>query len=109
LDPTANLPPTPAPCTPEVEIPRLEEANGVVPHFLPGKNPFLHEVAQNYHIPEETVMGGAETMYPEYRKKLKDRYVAPAQCVRYCCGWVGGGNGGFTPASSLDCILGGRN
>jgi hypothetical protein len=31
-------------------------------------------------------MGGAQTMYPEYRKTLKGRYVPPAMCVRYCCG-----------------------
>jgi hypothetical protein len=30
-------------------------------------------------IPVEAVKGGAETMYPEYRKKLKDTYVRPAQ------------------------------
>jgi len=24
-----------------------------------------------YHIPAETALGGAETMYPEYRKKTK--------------------------------------
>jgi hypothetical protein len=92
LDPSANLPPTPAPCTPEPEIPRLT-GNGVVPHFLPGKNPFVDEVNKRYHIPEEAVMGGAETMYPEYRKKLQDNYVPPEKCVRYCCGW-GGGSGG---------------
>ena len=113
LDPNANLPPTPAPCTPEVEIPRLE-GGGVVPHLLPGKNPFVSEVTENYHIPIEAVMGGAETMYPEYRKRLKADYVAPAQCVRYCCGWQGGAesgqlgtNGGNAPG--LDCITAGKN
>jgi hypothetical protein len=40
------------------------------PHHLPGKNPFLIEYAKNHHIPEEAAMGGAATMYPEYRKKL---------------------------------------
>jgi len=101
LDPAANLPPTPAPCMPEPEVPRLA-GGGVVPHFLPGKNPFVDEMTKRYHIPEETVMGGAETMYPEYRKKLKDNYVAPDKCVRYCCGW-GGGSGG-----NLGCIVRGQ-
>jgi hypothetical protein len=31
---------------------------------------------------------GAETMYPDYRKKLKDKYVKPEKCDRYCCGPV---------------------
>ena len=88
LDPAANLPPTPGPCTPEAEVARLD-GDGKVPHFLPGKNPFMGELTKLYHIPEETVMGGAETMYPEYRKRLKAAYVAPEKCVRYCCGWEG--------------------
>ena len=53
---------------------------GAVRHFLPGKNPFLDQVTKYYNIPVETVLGGPETMYPEYRKKLKDTYVMPAKC-----------------------------
>ena len=66
-----------------------EGVEGAVPHYLPGKNPFIDEDARNRHIPLDALMGGAETTYPEYRKKLKDSYVAPEKCVRYCCG---GGN-----------------
>ncbi|MBV9503731.1 MAG: hypothetical protein JO323_01870 [Acidobacteriia bacterium] len=43
---------------------------GEVPNYLPGKNPFLHEFADKYHLPMGAVLGGAETMYPEYQKKL---------------------------------------
>jgi len=68
-----------------------------VPHYLPGKNPFVDELTKDYHIPAEAVMGGAETMYPEYRKKLKDKYVAPEKCVRNCGGPAGGGRGGAPP------------
>jgi hypothetical protein len=73
------------PCEPVVEVPRKP---GDVPHYLPGTNPFLNEVSKTYHLPLEAVRGGAETMYPEYRKKLKEQYVPPAKCVRYCCGWI---------------------
>jgi hypothetical protein len=59
---------------------------GDVPHYLPGKNPFLGEYTKDYGIPEDAVMGGAETMYPEFRKKMKDKYVAPEKCVRLCGG-----------------------
>jgi len=77
--------PTPIACEPGDEVVR---ARGVVPHYLPGTNPFLGEMTKWHNIPLEAVRGGAETMYPEYRKKLKDKYVAPDKCVRYCCGWV---------------------
>jgi len=40
-------------------------------------------------IPQEAVLGGAETMYPEYHKKLTG-YTPPAICKRYCgCGGLG--------------------
>jgi hypothetical protein len=33
-----------------------------------------------FGIPVEAVLGGAETMYPEYRKKIRDKYVRPEKC-----------------------------
>jgi len=103
LDPHANLSPVPAPCTPEAEVARLD-GQSPIPHFLPGKNPYMKEVTRLYNIPEEAVMGGAETMYPEYRKRLRAQYQPPEKCVRYCCGW-GGGNP--NPANALGCITDG--
>lgn len=45
---------------------------GEVPNFLPGQNPFLTEYVKNHPmVPEPATRGGAETMYPEYRLKLK--------------------------------------
>ena len=55
-----------------------------MPHQLPEKNPFVDELTTLYGIPRDAVLGGAETMYPEYRKKLKDRFVRPEKCVRNC-------------------------
>jgi hypothetical protein len=57
---------------------------GRVPHYLPGKNPFLDEMTKLYGIPGEAVLGGAETMYPAYREKIKDKFVMPAKCSRNC-------------------------
>jgi hypothetical protein len=57
-----------------------------VPHFLPGKNPFMLETVKENGLPLEAVLGGPETMYPEYRKKLKDKYVRPEKCPRVCGG-----------------------
>jgi hypothetical protein len=38
---------------------------------MPGENPFFSEFAERHKVPAAAAMGGAETMYPEYRSKLK--------------------------------------
>ncbi len=53
--------------------------SGKVPHYLPGQNPNVDEMTKLWGIPVEAVQGGAETMYPEYRKKLKETYKRPAK------------------------------
>lgn len=78
---TQPIRPIDTPCVPGYETSLGE---GEVPHHLPGKNPFIDEVAKLYGIPVEAVLGGAETLYPAYRKKLKDSFVPPAMCTRYC-------------------------
>jgi len=98
LDPSAQIGSTPYHCSPEAEVARLD-GGGTVPHILPGQNTFIDELTKMYRIPETAVLGGAETMYPEYRKRLKSAYEAPQQCVRYCCGWDGG-----APTDSIRCI-----
>jgi hypothetical protein len=57
----------PYPCEPVEEIDRPK---GVIPHHLPGTNPFLEEYAKAHGVPLEGARGGAETLYPEYHKKL---------------------------------------
>ena len=79
LDPDGNLNlgnGVASPCEPIAELPVTDTA-GVVPHYLPGQNPFVKELTERHNIPVEAVLGGAETMYPEYRKKLTG-YVPPA-------------------------------
>jgi hypothetical protein len=73
-------------CEPIEELPTLHENPGLVPHYLPGKNPFVNEVTQKRGIPLEAVLGGPETMYPEFRKKIKDKYVMPPPCKQGCGG-----------------------
>lgn len=51
------------PCEVADEVVRPQ---GYVPHYLPGKNPFLEELAQRWNISAESFAGGPETMYPEY-------------------------------------------
>jgi hypothetical protein len=56
------------PCESVVEVVLPED---YFPHYLPGENPFLLEFAQMHGLPAEAAMGGAQTMYPEYRETLR--------------------------------------
>jgi hypothetical protein len=64
----------PYPCESVVEVDR---PLGVVPHHLPGTNPFLTEFSKKYKVPETASRGGAETMYPEYKQKIAGAAPAP--------------------------------
>jgi hypothetical protein len=57
----------PYPCESVTEIVRPK---GQIPHYLPGTNPYLQEYQSNHGIPAEAAMGGADTMYPEYKQKI---------------------------------------
>jgi hypothetical protein len=48
-----------------------DRPRGTVPSYMPGENRFLTEFADQYHLSHQAVLGGAETMYPEYRDKMK--------------------------------------
>jgi len=48
-----------------------DRPEGAVPHYMPGENQFINEFVNRHGIPVEASMGGPETMYPEYRQKLK--------------------------------------
>ena len=72
FDPQQQIAPWPCEAVDEVDRPE-----GFVPHHLPGTNPFLNEFPANYGIPPEATRGGAETMYPEYRLKMKNMKTLP--------------------------------
>lgn len=68
-DPTMKMPPYPCEEATDTAVPR-----GVVPNFLPGKSPLPalnKELTDRFGTPYEPRLGGAETMYPEYIKKMK--------------------------------------
>ncbi len=72
-------------------VPEIPKPADIVPHHLPGTNPYLHEVADWYGLPYEATRGGAETLYPEYRLKMGKPEKSPEKCERYCaCGQNGG-------------------
>jgi hypothetical protein len=58
----------PYPCGVVQEIDRGE---GEVPHYLPGTNPYTKEFAIRHGLPIEATRGGAATMYPDFKEKLK--------------------------------------
>ncbi len=74
-------------CNTANEIPRFEDS-GLVPHYLPGLNPEADFMTRSLNIPREAAMGYAESLYPEYRKKIRATYKPPTSCDRYCCGWI---------------------
>jgi hypothetical protein len=66
------------------------KAADYVPNHLPGTNPFLHEVADWYGLPYDATRGGAQTLYPEYQKKMGKPEHPRDRCERYCsCGAEG--------------------
>ena len=71
-------------CEPIEELPTLHENPALVPHYLPGENKWINELTQNRGIPLEAALGGPATMYPEYRKTLRDTYKMPAACKIDC-------------------------
>ena len=54
-----------------------------MPNVLPGQNNALHDFAIEFGIPFEAALGGAETRYPEYIKKMKTMKVAPRTTTRH--------------------------
>lgn len=67
LSPTA-LTAAPVPCI--VTFEGTAPGNDV-PHWLWGRKPFMDELTKKFGIPQEVLLGHPETLYPEYREKLK--------------------------------------
>ena len=42
-----------------------------MPSYFPGENAYMAEYAATHNLPQEATLGGAETIYPEYRTRLK--------------------------------------
>jgi hypothetical protein len=79
----APIRPIGPPCVPGYEG---QSGDGDVPHYLPGANPSIDELTTLYHIPRDAILGGARTIYPEFRKAVRDSYVRPEKCARNCGG-----------------------
>ena len=62
-------------CLPLEEI--VGRPRGVVPHHLPGTNPFITEYSTKFGLPQGATRAGAEAMYPEHQIRLS-QIRAPA-------------------------------
>jgi hypothetical protein len=78
---TAPMLPIGPPCVTGFEGKRPGEST---PHYVPEKNPFIDELTTLWHLPRAAVLGEVETLYPEYRKKIKATYVPLEPCKRDC-------------------------
>lgn len=85
-------------CAPAVEVAEYAKI-GTVPHYLPGRNPAVQDQTASLGIPQFAVLGGAATMYPEFRARLKSHYTAPAKCEHDCCEWDANGSAALTVKS----------
>jgi hypothetical protein len=73
LDKTPQRPGrAPVDCNPfEVIDERVGQPKHFVPHYLPGQYEIHKEFQTEFSIPQEAAFGGAETLYPEYIKRLE--------------------------------------
>jgi len=102
-----------------------ERPRGEVPSYMPGENPWVAEYAAQHNLPQEVTLGGPETMYPEYRTRMKTLPVAvfklpeelsqgaaPAPPAAPAAGGRGGaapaGGGGAAPGGARGGARGGR-
>jgi cyclase len=75
------------PCEAVVEV--ATRADGVVPHYLPGKNPYLESSRKEARLPVRGAGGGAATLYPEW--VANPTFTRPVVVSR----------GGLTPPAGL--------
>jgi hypothetical protein len=72
ISPT-ELSPVGPPCISTFEGTTLDNS---VPHHIPEKNPFVDEMTKKFGVPRDAALGVPDTLYPEYRQKMKP---APAR------------------------------
>ena len=77
----APISPTGPPCVSTFEG---RQPGDSTPHYLPEKNPFVDEMTRRFGVPREAALGYTETLYPEYRKKIRNGFVPPPPCTANC-------------------------
>jgi hypothetical protein len=69
-------------CHASPELPSV--GNRRVPFYAPGANPAIKETLELYGLPDEAMRGGAEMMYPEYQKQMKQTASSLDRCKCGC-------------------------
>jgi hypothetical protein len=59
------------PAYPCFSVTEIVRDRGEIPHFLPGSHDLLKQFTKKRGVPEDAIFGGAETMYPEFKEKLR--------------------------------------
>ncbi len=67
------------PCTVVEEVDRDPNE---VPHYLPGKNPYMADYRAEVHLDVPGVGGGAATLLPEFARRVANEPATPAQPPR---------------------------
>ena len=89
-------------------VTELDHEQGWLPHWLPGKIPYLDLYSKTHDVIPEAARGGAATMLPEFRKKVvaAQKWPPPAQPQDSPGGGGGGGRGGGAlPAALAEVAL----
>jgi hypothetical protein len=72
-------------------VTELDHDQGWVPHWLPGTNPYTDLYSKTHDVIQEAARGGAQTMNPEYRKKVAAAQKWPPPAQQNNAGGRGGG------------------
>ena len=56
-------------------------SDGRVPYYSWGQHPFLREYSEKFKVPLLGALGGSDTIYPEYRAKIKNMDAAAVEAV----------------------------
>ena len=71
-------------CAPQEYLPMSDGYQ--VAAMVPANNPMLHYMPDHYHIPLDAALGGEQTMFPQFAKKLNAEYTRPSgYCKISCC------------------------
>jgi hypothetical protein len=91
-------------------VTELDHDQGWVPHWLPGTNPYLDILSTTYDVIPQAARGGADTMLPEYRKKVvaAQKWPPAAEAQDNAAGQRGGPAPGGAPPPGPGGARGGR-
>ncbi|MEO8613959.1 MAG: hypothetical protein ABI600_02375 [Luteolibacter sp.] len=85
-----------------------EFVRGAVPSYFSGENPYVAQYAAEHNLPQSATLGGAETMYPEFRNTMKTQPKAVYPPVAAPAAPAAPRGGGAAPTPPPGGARGGR-